>query len=73
MLSTPFALQQRHQRAHRGLVERQQHVAFVVQPFRHRQAQMARHQRFRQHDVQVVLVVAALVAHRDHVAEALRW
>ncbi len=32
---------------------------------------MPRHQRFRQHDVEVVLVVAAFVAHRDHVAKAL--
>ena len=42
----------------------------VVQPLRHRQAQVARHQRLRQHDVQVVLVVTAFVAHRDHVAKS---
>ena len=33
----------------------------VIQPFRHRQAQSARHQRFGQDDIQVVLVVAALL------------
>jgi hypothetical protein len=31
-----------------------------------------RDQRFRQHDVEVVLVVTAFVAHRNHVAKALR-
>ena len=57
--------------AHRILVERQQHLAAMVQPLRHRQAQAARHQWLRQGDVQVVLVVAALVAEGEHVAEAL--
>ena len=66
-----FALQHRHQRAHGGNIKRQQHVSFVVEPFGDGQAQMTRNQRLGQHDIEVVLVVAALVAHRDHVAKAL--
>ena len=66
-----LALQRGHQGAHGGVVERQQHVALVVQPLRDRQAQMARHQRLGQDDVEVVLVVTAFVAHRDDVAKAL--
>ena len=66
-----FVPQHRHQRANGSGIKWQQHVAFVIEPFRHRQAQMPRHQWFRQHDVEVILVVAALVAHRDHVAQSL--
>jgi len=63
--------QHRDEFMHRVLVERQQHGALVVEPLRHRQAQVARHQRLRQGDVEVVLVVAALVAHRQHVPKPL--
>ncbi len=68
----PLALQHRHQPAQPRLVQRQQHPPGIVQPLRHRQPQMPRHQRLGQHDIQVVLVVPALVAHRQHVAEPLR-
>ena len=66
-----FAQQQRHQGAHRVFIQGAQDVALVVQPLRHRQAQVPWDQRLGQHDVKVVLVVAALVAHRQHVAETL--
>ena len=66
-----FAYQQRHQGTHRVFVQRAEDVAFVVEAFGHRQAQMAGHQRLGQDDVEVVLVVAALVAHRQHVAKPL--
>ena len=66
-----FALEDRYNGSDSGSVERQEDVAFVVETFGYGQAQVARHQRFRQYDVQVVLVVTAFVAHRDHVAKAL--
>ena len=66
-----FALQDWYHCPHGCGVEWQQNVAFVVQAFGYGQAQVARNQRFGQHDVQVVLVVTALIAHRDHVAKAL--
>ena len=55
-----------------GLVEREQDVALVVQAFRDGQAQVARHQGLGQAYVEVVLVVAALVAEGEDVAEARR-
>ena len=67
-----LALQHRDQRPHRRLVQRQQNPPGIVQPLRHRQPQMPRHQRLRQHDIQVVLVVPALIAHRQHIAKSLR-
>jgi hypothetical protein len=67
----PLVAQRRNQRADGLLVERAQDRAGVVEPLGHRQAQVARHQRLGQGDAEVVLVVAALVAHREHVAEAL--
>ena len=66
-----FFPQHRHKSAYRRFVQRAQHVALIVQPLRHRQAQVTGHQRFRKLDVQVVLVVTALIAHRQHVAKAL--
>jgi hypothetical protein len=53
-----FAPQHRHQRANRADIQRQQHVALVVQPFGNRKAQVARHQWLRQRDVEIVLVVS---------------
>ena len=66
-----FAHQHRHQGVHGRFVERAQDVALVVESLRHGQPQMARHQRLGQHDVDVVLVVAALIAQRQHIAEPL--
>ena len=66
-----LARERRDDLAQCRLVEGLQHVALVVEPFRHRQAPAARHQRLGQRDVQVVLVVAALVAEGEHVAETL--
>jgi hypothetical protein len=63
--------QERHERAHRRLVQRQSHLAVHVDALRHGQAQGARHQRLRLLDGQVVLVVAALVGDIEHVAEPL--
>ena len=54
-----------------GLGQGQQHLAACVEAFVHRQAQPTRHQRRRQVDVEVVLLIAVLVAHLDDVAEAL--
>jgi len=66
-----LGLQEGDVRAQARLIERAQHLAGVVQALRHRQAPAARHQGLRQLDVEVVLVVAALIAQREHVAEAL--
>lgn len=55
-----------------GFIQRQQQLAFIVQAFLHRQAPAPRHQRLRQLDIQVVLVVAAFVAECQDVAEAFR-
>ena len=68
----PSLRQHRDQRLNRRLVQRQQDLPGVVQPLRHRQPQVTRHQWLRQHDVQIVLVVTAFVAHRDDVTKALR-
>ena len=56
---------------HRRLVERPPHGAVHVHALGHREAQLARHQRRRLDDVDVVLVEAALVGDLDHVAEAV--
>ena len=57
--------------AHRGFVQRPPHGAVHVHALGHREAQLARHQRPRLDDVDVVLVEAALVRDLDHVAEAV--
>ena len=57
--------------AHRALVERPPHGAVHVHALRHREAQLARHQRLRLDDVDVVLVEAALVGDLDDVAETV--
>ena len=64
-----FLPQHRDERRNGALVERQQDPPAHVHPFRHGQAEVARHERLWQADAKVVLVVAALVAHRQHVAE----
>ena len=56
---------------HRGFVQRPPHGAVHVHALRHREAQLARHQRPGLDDVDVVLVEAALVRDLDHVAEAV--
>ena len=58
-------------RLDRRLVERLQHPAVDVDPLRHHEPALARHERERLLDHDVVLVVAALVADVEHVAEAL--
>jgi hypothetical protein len=68
----PLALQELNLLTQRGLIEWHQHLAGIVQPFRHRDAPAAAHQRLRQFDVQVVLVVAGLIGQGEDVAEALR-
>ena len=57
--------------AHGALVEGKAHGAVHVHALRHREAQLARHQRLRLDDVDVVLVEAALVGDLDDVAEAV--
>ena len=54
-----------------GLGQGNKHLAARVEALAHRQAQASRHQRRGQVDVEVVLLVAVLVAHLDDVAEAL--
>ena len=66
-----LGFQRGDQGADGGFVQGPQDGAGIVQTLRHRQAQMPRHQRLRQHDVEVILVVAALIAHGDDVAEPL--
>ena len=67
----PLAHHELNLARHGRLIQRQQHLAGVVQPFLHRQPPAPRHQRLRQLDIQVVLVVAALIAQREDVAEPL--
>ena len=57
--------------AHRRLVQRSPHGTVHVHALRHRETQLAWHQRPRLDDVDVVLVEAALVGDLDHVAEAV--
>ena len=52
-------------------IERRFDLPLRGHPFRHRKAQLARHQRRRQLEVEVVVLVALLVAHLEHVAKAL--
>ena len=66
-----FLADQRDQCVDGGLIERAHDPAGVVQSFRHRQAEVARDEGLGQHDVQVVLVVTAFVAHREDVAKTL--
>ena len=58
-------------RLDRRLVQGHQHPTVHVDPLGHRQPALARHQRGRLLEHDVVLVVAALVADVEHVAEAL--
>ena len=51
-------------------VERQEDVAVVVEPFGDGQPEVAGHEGLREGDVEVVLVVAALIAEGEDVAEA---
>ena len=57
-------------RLDRGLVQRPQYPAVHVDPLRHHEPALARHERQRLLDHDVVLVVTALVADIEHVAEA---
>ena len=59
------------QRRDRAVVELQPHLAARIHPFRHAEAQVARHQRLRPLHVEVVLLEAVLVRHLDAVAETL--
>jgi hypothetical protein len=68
----PVLVQQRQRRRHAGLVQRDQHPAVAVQPLAHRQPQVARHQRARPVDHDVVLLEAVLVRHFQRVAVACR-
>jgi hypothetical protein len=52
-----------------ALVERHQHISLGIDPLAHRKAQAARHQRWRQVDVDVVLLEAVFVPDFDDVAE----
>jgi hypothetical protein len=54
-----------------NLVQRDQHAAVAVEPLAHRQAQVARHQRPRPVDHDVVLLEAVLVGHFQRVAVPL--
>ena len=58
-------------RLDRRLVQRHQHPAADVDPFRHHEPALARHECGGLLDHDVVLVVAALVADVEHVAKAL--
>ena len=61
-----------HQRPHGGFVKRQPHAAMRVDALRHREAKRARHQRLRLVDREIILIVAALGADIEHVAETFR-
>ena len=65
-----LALEIGREGAHSRFIERQQHAALTIEPLRHGQAQTPGNQRLGQGDVEIVLVVAALVAQRQHVAKA---
>ena len=47
--------------AHRRLIQGQQHLAGIIEAFRHRQAPAARHKRLGQFDVQIILVVTRFI------------
>ncbi len=65
-----LAAQQRDECPDRFLVEWRERRAGIVDPFGQGQTKMAQDQRLGQDEVEVLLVVAVLVTHRMHFAEA---
>ena len=55
----------------RGFIQRQQNLALHIQPFRHFQAQMARHQRGRCFQEQIVQIVADFAPDLDGIAKPI--
>ena len=62
-------LERRHQGQDRGLVERRQHAAVRGHALGHGEAQLARNERRGLDQIEVVLIEAALVGDREHVAK----
>ena len=60
----------RHHALEQLLIQRRQHLAIGAHALGDREAQLPRHERRRQLELQIVVLVALLVAHLEHVAEA---
>jgi hypothetical protein len=58
--------------AERSIVERRGDLAVGLQPFKHTKPALARHQRLRRRNTQIVTIALEAFTHFDHVAMALR-
>ena len=68
----PLVTKLANQAADKIFVERREHAAIGSHPLRHIEAQVARHQRFRQIEIQIIQFVAMLAADLHGVAKARR-